>query len=108
MAVHCGVCAVRISSAPDNGGSFPSDDFGGWYRSNRYPGGSRIDDTCESCAARLRIVVAREALRIRSLKHNAPRVEALRRETAEREAEQKRYEEERRTALAGVDRRFGR
>lgn len=108
MAVYCGVCAVRISSAPDNGGSFPSDDFGGWGRSVREQGTSRIDDTCESCAMRLRVVVAKEARRIRSLKHNAPRVEALRREIAHHEAEQKRYEEERRATLAGVDRRFGR
>ena len=30
MAVYCGVCAASISSAAENEGSFPTNDFGGW------------------------------------------------------------------------------
>ena len=100
MAVHCGVCACRISSATDNGGSFPTDDFGGWAER------SRIDDTCEDCADHLRAAVAKAALRIRSSKTNAARVAELKRTLDAEHARQTAYEAERSAAIAAVDRKF--
>jgi hypothetical protein len=70
MAVYCGVCAVRISSAADNGGAFPTHDFGGWES------GSKIHDTCVSCAGQLMDAVAAVARRIRE--DNLDRVVGLR------------------------------
>ena len=73
MAVYCGVCASRISSAFENGGSFASNDFGGWS--------ARINDTCESCAAVLRAAVSNAARTILTHAAVRRRVEELRKES---------------------------
>jgi hypothetical protein len=100
MAVYCGVCAHRIWSAPENGGRFPTDDFGGWDE------GSRIDNTCEDCAAALRAVVSHRAAALRE--DNLDRVEGLRLRLAEEDKRRREHEEARRKALAEVDARFHR
>lgn len=102
MAVHCGVCARRLSSAADNGGSFSSTPFGGWDK--RSP--SQIQDTCEGCAALLRKVVGEAAFEIRSAPCNAARVEALRRSLKEEDERRQRYERLKAEALAEAQRRF--
>lgn len=57
MAVYCGVCAGRISSACDNGGSFrTTSEFKGWS--------GRINDTCESCAQKLSEAVTKAAMKL--------------------------------------------
>lgn len=98
MAVHCGVCASRISSAPENGGSFQTEDFGGWDER------SRIEATCGTCAAQLAAAVAIEARRIREW--NQKRVDELRERIRLERQRQEAYDKARREALAEVDRRF--
>lgn len=70
MAVHCGVCGGGITSASENGGSFPTlAAFAehGWT--------ARISDTCESCSRALTEAVTTRAIEI--AKNYAPRVTAL-------------------------------
>lgn len=87
MAVYCGVCAGRIGSAPDNGGSFQvTSEFQGWS--------SRISDTCESCAKTLRAAVTKAANKLVAKHRRA--VDALKREVEVDDAHQKRVAEERR------------
>ena len=50
--ILCSVCQVRISSAPENDGPFPSDL------------GKPITDTCQSCAKILREAVTIAAKKI--------------------------------------------
>lgn len=72
MAVHCGVCAERLSDAMENYGSFRgTKDLDGVD-----PG--KIHDTCERCDGALRIAVTKAANAI-SKKHRV-RVDALRAE----------------------------
>lgn len=61
MAVYCGVCATRITSAPENEGPFQTagKDFGGWDIDER--GRSKISDTCHRCAPVLRAAVEEAA-----------------------------------------------
>lgn len=92
MAVYCGVCAVRIACAPENGGSFPTREFGGWDDK------SKISDTCEDCAAALRVGVAEVAHSI-AQRHTA-RIEALRASLARERVAQEAYERDRAAALA--------
>jgi curli biogenesis system outer membrane secretion channel CsgG len=86
MAVYCGVCAVRLSSAIENDGSFNTNkDFKGW--DTQGTSRSRISDTCEPCGKILRAAVTKAANEI--IIQNAPDVEALRqqqKETRDREA----------------------
>lgn len=98
MAVHCGVCAVRISSAPENGGSFRTTDFGGWDER------SRISDTCEECAWVLALAVGQAAKEIRK-KHDW-RVQTLHNTLAAEKTRHDEYEKARREALAEVDRKM--
>lgn len=96
MAVHCGVCAVRLYSATENAGSFlATSDFNGWDRKGR-PSVMVIQDTCGDCAVRLRKVITKEANKI--VKTHQKRVNEL---FAEVEAER-----ERRVKLEAEKREF--
>lgn len=81
MAVYCGVCAIRIACAPENGGSFPTREFGGWDDK------SKISDTCADCAAALRVGVAEVAYVI--AQRHADRIETLRAKIARERSAQK-------------------
>ena len=97
MAVYCGVCAIRIACAPENGGSFSASEFGGWDDK------SRISDTCEDCAAVLCAAVTRAAGEI-AQGHRA-RIDALRDAVTRERSAQKAYEHDRRVALAEFERK---
>jgi methionyl-tRNA synthetase len=90
MAVYCGVCAGRISSAFENQGSFQTtgEDFGGWDLNEN--GRSQIGDTCDGCAPVLRAAVV-EAARSIAKKHKA-KIEERKKEFADWEDRQKRIE----------------
>lgn len=101
MAVYCGVCARRLSSAADNGGSFQTNHFDGWDEQ-----GDRIADTCEDCARRLRAAVTVEATRIRHESKNDERVARLRSEVESQRRERERYQLEREKAISDFDRSY--
>ena len=90
MAVYCGVCAIRIGSAPENEGSFQTTgrDFGGWDMGKG--GQSQIHDTCDACASVLRTAVT-EAARVIAGMHK-DRIEALKVEMAGWKERQERIE----------------
>lgn len=57
MAIHCGVCGIRLSAAYENFGSFQTcDDFKGWCR-DPLNGRAVIADTCDYCGSVLRRAV---------------------------------------------------
>lgn len=87
MAVHCGVCGAQVTSASENGGSFPTlPAFAehGWS--------ARINDTCESCSRALTEAVTAKAISI--ARNYAPRVTALRMRVDKESARAKKEAEE--------------
>jgi hypothetical protein len=97
MAIYCGVCATRICSAPENGGSFRTGpDFRGWDIVRLGHPTSRINDTCEACAERLKTAITEEAMRI--ARANQARVDAMR-ESVEEEIRTRNEREARRRAF---------
>lgn len=94
MAVHCGVCAVRLFDATENEGSFQVGSLftSGWDLKQATSGKPcyRIDDTCEDCAHVLRVAIAERAHRI--AEDNQERIMTLRKaceDAREREAKAK-------------------
>lgn len=87
MACYCGVCGEAISSAYENGGSFPvlATFSNGWDRRNGFP---VIDDTCEGCALQLSEAIAKKAQEIAEAHRDL--VEVRRRERIEWEDRQQR------------------
>ena len=89
MAVHCGVCACRISNASENDGAFSTAPFGGW---DSHLGGDVIRETCVSCGPKLREAVAKAASEI--VKENMAHINQLRKDIwAQREGAKKLAEE---------------
>jgi len=93
MAVYCGVCAVRLSNATENGGAFLSADFGGWDK------GYEINATCERCCLALRKAVSEAARSLIKSRIVKARVADLKRSVAEEEQSRKTYGKSRREAL---------
>jgi hypothetical protein len=84
MAVHCGACGKRLSSAMENYDSFQVDeDFKGWDV-NEQTGYAAIKDTCASCASVFREAITHLANEI--VEKNIDTVSRLRKEIEDHRA----------------------
>ena len=110
MAVHCSICASRISCAPDNYGRYPTTEaFKGWdtagdgYGADKYQkaGKPNINDTCEDCYRILQIVHDKYVLELTEVanfivERNQERVDKLKAEIQAEKDRQTKFDRDKR------------